>query len=87
MFLTQLGRLIQIELLPFAGALLSIVVSRVLHQDPAHDRSSDGAEMRAVLPRRLILNSEFQIGLVYQCCGLKGMIGAFPSKVISGARP
>ena len=46
----------------------------VIDQDAAHDPAADGEEVSAVLPVRVFLAHQFQVGFVHQRGAVEGMI-------------
>src|SRR6202522_71692 len=55
---------------------------RVIHQNAAHDPRSDREKMSPVLPLRLVLGAQAEIGFVNQRGGLQGMSLAFAPQMV-----
>jgi hypothetical protein len=60
------------------------VLACVVDEEPAHDLTRHPVEMRAAPPVDPSLVDQFQVGLVNQCGGLEGMVGAFAPQLAGG---
>ena len=56
----------------------------VVHQDSSHQLSGHTEELRAILPARVVLINQFEIGLVDECRGLERVIGPLVTQVAGG---
>jgi hypothetical protein len=58
-----------------ATALLPVLITSIIQQNPAHYAGGDAKKVGAVLPLYFSLIDQPEVGLIYQGGGLQSMVG------------
>lgn len=80
------GKVESIQIDAFLSAAVPQVVfaSGMINEDAAHGFGGGGKEVRAILPRGLVVPAESQPGFVNQGGGLQGLAGRFTRHFLRG---
>lgn len=66
------------------AAFFTAMRSRMIDQYPTHRLSRDREEMSAIPPLDMPLVDKFEVGLMYECCGLQRVVGPLSTQICSG---